>query len=56
VAGHPEISPVHRSVDLLVVATLGCAGLIAHELRSARVVHFLQVAQRPGRLGDVGER
>jgi hypothetical protein len=36
----------------LVVATLGCAGLIAHELCSERVVHFLLVAERPGHLGD----
>jgi hypothetical protein len=40
----------------VLVATLGCAGLIAHELCSERVVHFLEVPRRPGRLGDVAER
>jgi hypothetical protein len=39
----------------LLVATLGCAGLVAHELCSERVVHFLQVAERPDRLGDVAD-
>lgn len=31
----------------LLVSTIACAGLIAHELCSERVVHFLQVAERP---------
>ena len=33
----------------VLVSTLACAGLIAHELCSERVVHFLQVAERPSR-------
>jgi hypothetical protein len=40
----------------VLVATLGCAGLIAHELCTERVVHFLQVTEPPGRLGEAAER
>jgi hypothetical protein len=32
----------------VAVATLACAGLIAHELCTERVVHFLQVVESPG--------
>jgi hypothetical protein len=39
----------------VLVATLGCAGLIAHELCTERVVHFLQVTERPNRLGELSE-
>jgi hypothetical protein len=39
----------------VLVATLGCAGLIAHELCTERVVHFLQVTERPHRLGELSE-
>ncbi len=31
----------------LVVAAIGCAGLVAHEISSERVVHCLEVVQRP---------
>jgi hypothetical protein len=31
----------------IAVAIVGCAGLIAHELCTERVVHFLQVIERP---------
>jgi hypothetical protein len=40
----------------VLVATLGCAGLIAHELCSERALHFLEVPRRTGRLGDVADR
>jgi hypothetical protein len=31
----------------VLVCTIACAGLVAHELCSERVVHFLQVTERP---------
>jgi hypothetical protein len=31
----------------VLVSTIASAGLVAHELCSERVVHFLQVAERP---------
>ncbi|MFN8205014.1 MAG: hypothetical protein U0S48_20855 [Solirubrobacteraceae bacterium] len=34
-----------------LVATLACAGLIVHEARSERVIHVLEVVQRPERDG-----
>jgi hypothetical protein len=33
----------------LVVGVLACAGLVAHELSSERVVHVLEVVERPDR-------
>lgn len=31
----------------LLIAALGCAGLVAHEISSERVVHILEVVERP---------
>lgn len=31
----------------LLIAALGCAGLVAHEISSERVVHVLEVVERP---------
>jgi hypothetical protein len=31
----------------LLIAALGCAGLVAHEVSSERVVHILEVVERP---------
>jgi hypothetical protein len=33
----------------LVVGVLSCAGLVAHELSSERVVHVLEIVERPDR-------
>jgi hypothetical protein len=33
----------------VVVAMLACAGLVAHEIYTERVVHMLEVVERPPR-------
>jgi hypothetical protein len=35
----------------LVIAALGCAGLVAHEICSERVIHVLEVVERPSNEG-----
>jgi hypothetical protein len=37
----------------LLVGAFGCAGLVAHELSSERVVHFLEVIERPAQSGEL---
>jgi hypothetical protein len=39
----------------VLVSTIACAGLVAHELCSERVVHFLQVAESPGRRDELAD-
>lgn len=35
----------------LLIAALGCAGLVAHEICSERVIHVLEVVERPSSEG-----
>lgn len=35
----------------LLIAALGCAGLVAHEICSERVIHVLEVVERPSNEG-----
>jgi hypothetical protein len=45
----PEISRWLTLANGVVVAMLACAGLVAHEIYTERVVHMLEVVERPPR-------
>jgi hypothetical protein len=45
----PDISRWLTLANGLVIAALACAGLIAHEVCTERVVHVLEVVERPPR-------
>ena len=45
----PDVSRWLTLANGLVVATLACAGLVAHEICTERVVHVLEVVERPPR-------
>jgi hypothetical protein len=45
----PDVSRWLTLANGVVVATLACAGLVAHEIYSERVVHMLEVVERPPR-------
>jgi hypothetical protein len=45
----PEVSRWVTLANGLLIALLACAGLIAHEVCTERVVHVLEVVQRPDR-------
>lgn len=43
----PRISRWLTLADGLIIAALACAGLVLHEVSRERVVHVLEVAERP---------
>ena len=45
----PEVSRWLTLANGVVVAMLACAGLVAHEIYTERVVHMLEVVERPPR-------
>jgi hypothetical protein len=45
----PDVSRWLTLANGVVVATLACAGLVAHEIYTDRVVHVLEVVERPPR-------
>jgi hypothetical protein len=45
----PDVSRWLTLANGVVVATLACAGLVAHEIYTDRVVHLLEVVERPPR-------
>jgi peptidoglycan biosynthesis protein MviN/MurJ (putative lipid II flippase) len=45
----PNVSRWLTLANGLVVGTLACAGLVAHEICTERVVHVLEVVERPPR-------
>jgi hypothetical protein len=45
----PEVSKWVTLANGLVTAVLACAGLVAHEISSERVVYVLEVVERPHR-------
>jgi peptidoglycan biosynthesis protein MviN/MurJ (putative lipid II flippase) len=45
----PDISRWLTLANGLVIAALACAGLVAHEVCTERVVHVLEVVERPPR-------
>src|SRR5436305_2884012 len=45
----PDISRWLTLANGVVVAMLACAGLVAHEIYAERVVHMLEVVERPPR-------
>ena len=45
----PDVSRWLTLANGVVVATLACAGLVAHEIYTDRVVHMLEVVERPPR-------
>ena len=47
----PRISRWLTLADGLVIGVLACAGLILHELSRERIVHVLEVAERPRSMG-----
>lgn len=44
----PSISRWLTLANGLVIAVLACVGLVAHEVCTERVVHVIEVVQRPG--------
>lgn len=44
----PTVSRWLTLANGLVIATLACIGLVAHEACSERVVHVLEIVERPG--------
>ena len=45
----PHVSRWLTLANGLLIAALACAGLIAHEICTERVVHVVEVVERPGR-------
>jgi peptidoglycan biosynthesis protein MviN/MurJ (putative lipid II flippase) len=45
----PDVSRWLTLANGLVIAALACAGLVAHEVSTQRVVHVLEVVERPRR-------
>ena len=45
----PDVSRWLTLANGLVIAALGCAGLVMHEITTERVVHVLEVFDRSGR-------
>jgi peptidoglycan biosynthesis protein MviN/MurJ (putative lipid II flippase) len=45
----PDVSRWLTLANGLVIAALACAGLVAHEICTERVVHVLEVVERPPR-------
>jgi hypothetical protein len=45
----PNVSRWLTLANGLVIATLACAGLVAHEICTERVVHVIEVVERPPR-------
>jgi hypothetical protein len=45
----PEVSRWLTLANGLVLAALSCAGLVANEVCTERVVHVLEIIERPGR-------
>ena len=45
----PDVSRWLTLANGLVIATLACAGLVAHEICTERVVHVIEVVERPPR-------
>jgi hypothetical protein len=43
----PDVSRLLTLANGLVIAALACAGLVAHEVTTERVVHVLEVIERP---------
>ena len=43
----PDVSRWLTLANGLVIATLACAGLVAHEICTERVVHVIEVVERP---------
>jgi hypothetical protein len=44
----PHVSRWLTLANGLVIAALACAGLIAHEICTERVVHIVEIVERPG--------
>ena len=44
----PSISRWLTLANGIVIAVLACIGLVAHEVCTERVVHVIEVVQRPG--------
>jgi predicted TIM-barrel enzyme len=44
----PHVSRWLTLANGLLIAALACAGLIAHEVCTERVVHIVEVVERPG--------
>jgi hypothetical protein len=44
----PHVSRWLTLANGLVIAALACAGLIAHEICTERVVHVVEIVERPG--------
>lgn len=45
----PDVSRWLTLANGIVIATLACAGLVAHEICTERVVHVIEVVERPPR-------
>jgi hypothetical protein len=45
----PDVSRWLTLANGLVIATLACAGLVAHEICTERVIHVIEVVERPPR-------
>jgi hypothetical protein len=43
----PDVSRWLTLANGLLIATLACAGLVAHEISTERVVHVIEVVERP---------
>jgi hypothetical protein len=43
----PDVSRWLTLANGVVIATLACAGLIAHEISTERVIHVIEVVERP---------
>jgi hypothetical protein len=45
----PDVSRWLTLANGVVIATLACAGLVAHEICTERVIHVIEVVERPPR-------
>jgi predicted TIM-barrel enzyme len=45
----PNVSRWLTLANGLLIAALACAGLVAHEISTERVVHVIEVVERPPR-------